>query len=173
MGLYARMAGIVTSFFTWGEGGPGINVNGAALEVKNNANSGFAVMRGANPVGANDFVTLGSLPGGLDGPVLAISVAVGTANATSTAQIPLGAIVVGCQLNVTTPYSAGTTIEVGFTGTPGAFLGLGDNTATAAGLYKADQQTTLGGNEAVLVTVLGGPAAGVSQALVLFTIPST
>lgn len=46
------------SFFQFGgPAGPGLNANGAALETRNAANSAFAVMRGAAPVGDNDLTT--------------------------------------------------------------------------------------------------------------------
>ncbi len=58
MGLFARLAGVVNSFFQiGGPAGPGINSNGAALETKNAANNALAVHRGAFPVGDNDFTT--------------------------------------------------------------------------------------------------------------------
>ncbi len=58
MGLFSKLAGTVSSFFQiGGPAGPGVNANGAALEAKNAANNAFAVMRGATPVGDNDFTT--------------------------------------------------------------------------------------------------------------------
>ena len=58
MGVFAKLAGTITSFFQIGNtAGPGINSNGAALETKNAANNAFAVHRGASPVGDNDFTT--------------------------------------------------------------------------------------------------------------------
>jgi hypothetical protein len=56
-GVFSKLLGTITSFFTIGISGPGINANGSALETKNNANSVFAVHRGATPVGDNDFAT--------------------------------------------------------------------------------------------------------------------
>src|SRR5271154_3879440 len=59
MSLFSRVAGAVASFFQFGgPGGPGLNDNAGALEAKNSTNSTFVNMRGADPVGANDFVTL-------------------------------------------------------------------------------------------------------------------
>jgi hypothetical protein len=58
MGLFSRLAGTVSSFFQiGGPSGPGLNANGTALEVKNSANSAFAVARGAYPLGDNDLTT--------------------------------------------------------------------------------------------------------------------
>jgi hypothetical protein len=173
MSAFSKLLGTIGSFFTFGPTGPGINANGAALETKNNANAAFAVHRGAPPVAANDFVTLGSLPG-LGGVVSCISVTPGiAATTTSTAQIPAGALVVDCRLLVTTPYSAGGTIEVGIAGTLADFMGTGDNDAQLDGLYDVPQQTTVGGASAVVVTVGGAPGAGVSVVVVFFVVPVT
>ncbi len=61
MGLFARMAGVVNSFFQiGGPAGNGWNYNSAgstALEARNAANNAFALVRGAYPVGDNDLTT--------------------------------------------------------------------------------------------------------------------
>lgn len=58
MGLFSRIAGVVNSFFqVGGPAGPGWNSNSGALEGRNAANSTFAVVRGATPLGDNDLVT--------------------------------------------------------------------------------------------------------------------
>ncbi len=58
VGVFSKLLGTVTGFFRFGgPASPGINVNGAALETKNAANSALAVHRGAAPVGDNDFAT--------------------------------------------------------------------------------------------------------------------
>lgn len=59
MGLFSRVAGIAGSFFQLG--GPsaaGIQSNGSAIEARNSGNTGFVVSRAADPVAANDLVTL-------------------------------------------------------------------------------------------------------------------
>jgi hypothetical protein len=58
MGLFSRLAGVVNSFFQiGGPNGPGWNNNSGALEGRNAANSAYAVVRGASPVGDNDLTT--------------------------------------------------------------------------------------------------------------------
>src|SRR5271155_3798666 len=59
MGLFSSLAGTVATFLQiGGPNGPGVNDNVGALEAKNFSNSAFVNMRGADPVGPNDFVTL-------------------------------------------------------------------------------------------------------------------
>jgi hypothetical protein len=63
MGVFQNLAGTLARFFQiGGPSGPGINQNGAALEIRNAANSTFAITRGASPVGPNDYVNLSALP---------------------------------------------------------------------------------------------------------------
>jgi hypothetical protein len=55
---FQRLAGVITNFFQiGGPAGPGWNANGGAIEGRNAANSAFAVVRGATPVGDNDLTT--------------------------------------------------------------------------------------------------------------------
>lgn len=65
MGFFAALLGTVQSIFRiGGPGGIGWSVNASALECVDASNS-FAVVRGAPALGAHDFVTLGSMPGGV------------------------------------------------------------------------------------------------------------
>ncbi len=109
------------------------------------------------------------------GQVQVIEVTPGTAASTSSATaLPATATVVGCQVLVSTPYSAGATIEVGQTGALAAFQGTGDNTPTADGLYVADQQSATASPAApVTVTIGGAPSAGACVVFVFYTTPST
>ena len=61
MGFFQRIFGTVSSFFQFGgPSGPGFNDNVGVIEAKNSTNSAFVIVRGADPVGPNDFVTLES-----------------------------------------------------------------------------------------------------------------
>lgn len=58
MGLFSKLAGTVSSFLQiGGPAGPGVNANAGALEARNAANTAFAIIRGATPVGDNDLTT--------------------------------------------------------------------------------------------------------------------
>lgn len=108
------------------------------------------------------------------GAASCISVSPGTAaTTTSTTQMPAGAVVIDCRVNVTTPYSAGATIEVGIAGTLADFMGTADNDPQLDGLYSVPQQTTVAGASAVVVTIGAGPVAGVCVVLVFYVIPVT
>jgi hypothetical protein len=57
MGWLANILGTVSNLFSIGDGGPNWKNNAGALEARNNADSAFAVVRAADPVGAQDAVT--------------------------------------------------------------------------------------------------------------------
>jgi hypothetical protein len=172
MGLFSRLAGTITTFFQFGgPGGPGINQNGAALEVKNSTNAAFAITRGATPVAANDYATKayvdGASPAGASDVIV---FAVGTATASSVTSIPNNAIILRATLLVTTPYSGGATISIGNAGTPAELQATTDNDPQVNGTYDAPQQTTWTGPAIVQATVAGGPAAGASSVMVEYVV---
>jgi hypothetical protein len=95
------------------------------------------------------------------------------ASQNSATQIPANAIIYDVRLDVTTPYSAGTTISLGITGSTSLFMATGDNTATVAGLYQVMQDTSVGASAAALLaTIAGAPAAGVGAMVVLYSLPN-
>jgi hypothetical protein len=175
MSLFSRIAGTMASFFQiGGPGNSGWNSPDAThLEARNAANAAYVVARGASPVGANDFVTLGSVPG-LTGPVNAIRFAIGTGAAqASVTGIPAGAVIMRALLDVTTPYSGGTTITVGSSGTAALLMAAADSTPTTADIYQADQDTAWDvGASTVRVAVAGAPAAGAGFCTVYYSIPN-
>lgn len=60
MSVFSRIVGVFSTFFQiGGPAGPGLNDNaGTAIEARNAANTGFVNLRAADPVNANDAVTL-------------------------------------------------------------------------------------------------------------------
>ena len=100
-----------------------------------------------------------------------IRFAVGTATTSSVTDIPAGSIILSASLDVTTPYSAGATLEVGNAGDATLLQASGDNDPQASNLYAAPQDTSWGGSSApVLVTVSGAPAAGAAECIIVYTI---
>lgn len=57
MSLFEKIRGTIETIFQIGLGGPQLKNNTGAIEARNAGDSGFAVMRGAPPVGNNDFAT--------------------------------------------------------------------------------------------------------------------
>jgi hypothetical protein len=57
MSVFSKLRGTIESIFQVGINGPNLKGNAGALEARNAADSNFAVMRGAAPVGNNDLAT--------------------------------------------------------------------------------------------------------------------
>lgn len=57
MSLYTKIRGTIESIFQIGLAGPNLKNNSGVIEARNAADSGFAIVRGASPVGNDDLVT--------------------------------------------------------------------------------------------------------------------
>lgn len=95
-----------------------------------------------------------------------IALPVGLVSVSSATILPAGALILRAYLEVTTPYSPGTTITLGQTGAPAEFMGAADSNPQAAAIYEVPQLTTAAGAHPLLVTVAGAPAAGAAVAVV-------
>jgi len=94
------------------------------------------------------------------------------ASQDSIAQIPANAIIRYCWVKVVTPYSAGATITVGSTSTATLCQATTDNTATIAGIYVKDQDSSWEAAASVVrVAVANIPAAGAGFVIVGFVKP--
>ena|SRR5271157_3125186 len=104
------------------------------------------------------------------GAVQEIRFPIGTgATQNSGTSIPNGAIVGERYLDIETPYSPGTTIEVGNAGNPALLMATTDSVPTSDGVYKVPADDTVWPGPAdVLVTVGGGPAVGTGFCVVQY-----
>ena len=78
-------------------------------------------------------------------------------------------------LEITTPYSGGATIEIGTTGVANAFMSTAQNNPQAAAgfVYAIEQNTDVGGSATVVrTTIAGAPAAGAGIVTVWFANPN-
>jgi hypothetical protein len=107
------------------------------------------------------------------GAIYCVQFALGTgASQSSVSTIPANAVIRRCTLNVTTAYSAGTTIAIGQTGTTNLLMATGDNVATAINTYDASLVTAWGASALqVLATIVGAPSVGVGTVTVDYTLP--
>ena len=99
---------------------------------------------------------------------------IGTAAAQLSANRPAaGAFGSVAQIEITTPYSPGTSIEIGQAGTPALLQGIGDNVPTASPpvTFSEEQDSPLV-NLPILVTIAGGPVAGAGVVVVRWAVPS-
>jgi len=76
------------------------------------------------------------------------------------------------ELSIVTPYTGGTTIELGQAGSPAAFMLTTDNDPTTAGFYQVMQDTPAPSAGPLLVTIGGAPVAGAGFAIIRYTVPN-
>lgn len=108
---------------------------------------------------------------GTEGLVHEIRFPLGLVDASSTTSIPANAYVIDAELDVTTPYDAGTTVKIGRVGSTSLVQAVGDNNPEIADLYSVDQDTLWGATAVVLATVAGAPAAGAAAVIVRYVVP--
>jgi hypothetical protein len=173
MSLWSKIRGTVETLFQIGLQGPQLKNNSGAIESRNATDTGFAIARGATPVGANDLATKAYTDAGdvgASGAVQEIRIAVALVTVSSVTSLPIGSIIVDAQLDITTPYSGGATISLGQTGAVAEFQATTDNLPQATGLYQNMQDTAAASTNPLLVTVVGAPAAGDAQAIVRYVV---
>lgn len=172
MSLWSKIRGTIETIFQIGLGGPQLKNNSSVIEARNSGDSAFAIVRGATPVGASDLATKAYVDsGGASGAIQEIRFAISTASTASATQLPASCQVTEATVEITTPYSGGTTISVGQTsGSATLFQLTTDNLATAAGLYQVMQDTGASATPAtVSVTIAGAPSAGAGFVIVKFS----
>jgi len=138
--------------------------------------SGGAISLSANSFYIWDVTTLSWLPdaavnfsGALR--VLRYPVINAPASQDSTTQLPVGAIVLRAMVDVTTPFSGGSTISVGQVGFLTVFQGTTDNRPTVANQYEVPQDTVAPVVGVVRTTIGGAPAAGAAQVVIEYSVP--
>lgn len=102
-----------------------------------------------------------------------IRIPIALATVSSATNIPSGSVVLRAFLDVTTPYSAGTTIELGTAANAALFMTTAQNTPQSADLYDNPQDTANGATDPLLVTIAGGPSVGAGFACVEYVTPLT
>ncbi len=150
------------------------------LKVRSQADDGFAKVQAADPSVDDDLVTKryydANLPsGGASNGIKTISILVGT-NATTdaTEQLPANAIVHQIDVDVTTPYSTGTTMDIGKSGSASALLANATVDEEAQDFLYVPMLKGVGGTAyAPRVTLGGSPSAGAAMVLVHYSEPLT
>lgn len=150
------------------------------LKVRNQADSAFAKVQAADPTVDDDLVTkryyAANLPsGGASNGIKTISILVGTSATTSaTEQLPANAIIHQVDVDVTTPYSTGTTMDIGKTGSAAALLANAVVDEEAQDFLSVNMLKGVGGSAySPLVTLGGSPSAGAAMVVVHYSEPLT
>ena len=148
---------------------------GQTIQIIGPSGTGVLVPNGATITVVCDGTNFIPQSGGAatPGQVFVIRIPVALITVSSTTSIPAGAIVLRAFLDVTTPYSGGTTIELGTAANASLFMTTAQNTPTSANLYDKPQDTVNTTADPLLVTIAGGPGAGAGFACVEYCIPLT
>jgi len=118
-----------------------------------------------NGTGTLSFATV-STPGAVQN----VEFTVGTAASTSsTTTIATGAVPVSVQLQITTAYTAGAAISIGYSGSTSFLMATTDNLPGTQGIYTVNLMGLSWTSNPVLVTITGSPAAGAARVRVLYT----
>ena len=114
--------------------------------------------------GSVQWVKIGDI-GSVVGAQRLIRFAIGTATVDSSSEIPANARILRCDVDITTAYNGGATIEVGVAGgTTDLIQTTTDNNPQAGGVpntYAKEQDTAWGGSAAAVRVTLGGATSGV------------
>lgn len=150
------------------------------LKVRNQADDAFAKVQAADPTVDDDLVTkryyTANLPsGGATNGIKTISILVGTdATTSATEQLPANAIVHQVDVDVTTPYSTGATLDIGKTGGASALVANAVIDEEAQDFLSIPMLKAVGGSAyAPLATVGGSPSAGGALVVIHYSTPLT
>jgi autotransporter translocation and assembly factor TamB len=146
-------------------------ISGSLTRLSNGTSYLIAGRNVAVASGSNGAVTISST-----GNVAVIEYEIGTSTVSSTTQVPSGATVLSVALQVTSVYSGGTSISVGYSGDSTAVMSSVDNTPTSTGIYKIDpvMGVVWGDSPAPLLTTIdGSPATGSGRVRVLYSMVNT
>jgi hypothetical protein len=138
--------------------------------------SGGAINLSANSFYIWDITTMSWLPDAavnFSGAVRAIryTIANSPASQDSAALLPASAIVLRAMVDVTTPFSGGSTISVGQVGFLTVFQGTTDNRPTVANQYEVPQDTVAPVAGVIRTTIGGAPAAGAAKVVIEYSVP--
>jgi hypothetical protein len=138
------------------------------IEFLNNDNSDYAIVRGKDPVGNNDFVTLGYYNANEGSNLQVVKVAVlesGGTTQTSTFQIPANSVVFRTVVAITAPFTeVGQTIEVGYTGQISKLVNNSDVDVTLAWQNDFPALVTWNATAIEVTVTLATSAAGTGTA---------
>lgn len=123
------------------------------LPIADGTNGQALVTDGA---GALSFATVGSAAGA----VQTVEFTATTTSASSATTLATGARPISVSLQITTVYTAGTTISIGYTGSTSFLMATTDNLPGTLGIYTLNLMGLSWTSNPILVTIGGSPSAG-------------
>lgn len=172
MSFFSKIRGTFEALFQIGKGGPQLKNNAGVIEARNAADAAFAIVRGLDPVAANDLLTLSYFNAHNAGAAGLELIKMPLAHATkvSTATIPDNSIIVFAIIDVTTIYDGTTpTFTVKRTGDATVIpIDTGDSDLTIQNTYQVPQVKSWGTTGAGTVTATFAGAGNTVGAGVLY-----
>jgi len=176
MSLYKKMRGIIGNIFTFDSSdGPLLkNVTGI-IEARNAADSAYAIVRGATPVGANDLVTKNYVDGAESGDITTIEIPFTFANAAgfvdSTFAAAVGGRLLNARVDITTAFDVAVTFIAGDTGDTDRFIVSGDVKVNKVDVYDFPQYTDTIASVFRVTLGAGAPTVGVGRIIFSYCVP--
>ena len=165
MSLFQKIRGTSESIFQFALGGAQIKNSTGVLEARNAADTAYAKMRAATPVGADDVAIKSYVDANSStSAIKLVRFALALATASSTFTVPASSRVLKSRLDVTTAYDAGATWSIGRSGGVSDFMTTAENDPSSVNAYEKDQDTTFGTAAVVTATLTGSPTVGVAIA---------
>ncbi len=167
MGEYnSKIRGTSETLFRVGLNGPQVkNVTDTILEARNEADDGYVIVRGADPVGANDLLTKSFFEANnaaANGQTM-VKLPLVQASKTSTTVLPDNATIERAIMDVEVAYDANAQFLIDRTGDATVILmANGDSKMTKVGQYEVPQITNWGvtGAGTVQATLTNSPTVG-------------
>lgn len=177
MSLFSKIRGTFETLFQIGKGGPNIKSTGGALESRNAADAAYANMRGADPLVADDLITLRHFDANNAAAtgVTVVQMPLALATKVSTTIIPNNATVLDALIDVTTAYDAGALFNVQRTGDATVNpIANGDSDLGTIGTYHVPQIQSWGSTGAgtVTATLTNVPTVGVAVLYIAYVTPN-
>jgi hypothetical protein len=117
-----------------------------------------------NGSGTLSFTTVG----GGSGSLQIVEFTATTTSASSSTTLATGAVPVSVSLQITSAYSPGTSISVGYTGSTSFLMATTDNLPGTTGIYTVNLMGLSWTSNPVLVTIAGAPLTGACRVRVIY-----
>ena len=165
--LYHKIRGIVGTLFGFEDGNAAQlrSVSTNVLEVRSNDDLAYGIMRGAAPVGGNDYANktyVDASSGGAAGALCVTKFAFDyVSGGVAATPIPSNADVYRVMLQINTAFDgAYTQISVGRNGNESLLMQAGDNAPGTPDIYVVDQITGIGATAGILLVTVSNPNSG-------------
>lgn len=178
MSWFSKIRGTIETLFQLGLEGPQLKNNAGVIEARDQDDAAFTIVRGLDPVGANDLVTKNYFDtnNAAANGLTVVCMPLALASKTSTAAIPDNATIRWAVLDVTTAYdTASPTFEIERTGDATKVAhATTDSNLKKVGQYEVPQVLDWGSTGAgtVTATLTGSPTVGAAKIYIAYTTPT-